>query len=651
MADARSDEKRAEISVTNIGGIEQMALEIEPGVTALVGENATNRTSLVQAIAAGLGTDEYSLKSDSQTGEVTLSVGEQTYKRKFNRENGSIKTVGSPYLDDPTLAELYAVLLRSNGIRQAVRDGRPLRDLLLEPLDTAGIERQITEVVDQRREVDAELDRLDRAAEQLTELRAERERKEQNLDELQAALAEKRDTLAEADAEGAANNEQGEFDEKMAALSDARSERERARTTLENERQRLESLRESYETVTEQRRELSAPDEPEIPRLKERLNQLRDRKQQLDTTISELRQVIRFNNERLSESQSLLTDALGDVDDTSVVDELDPNAATTTCWTCGSTVEPSRIEATVDKLRNIERQNVSDRKEIEQDITDVREKLDDLTTRREECESLDSKIDEFENRIRETEQTVEEFENRVEELDERIETLEKTVASLREPQQDEFLRLQQKVSELEVKTERAEESLEETIAEIEKLESEVSDREHLEQRRERLSEQLTDLRTKVERIESDAVDQFNTHMAALLERLGYDNIDRIWMERRDTDTAEGSNTVSTAEFNLHVARENDSGEVYEDTLTHLSESEREIVGLVVALAGYLVHDVHETVPFMLLDSVEMVDGGRLVDLVTYLEDYVPFLVVVLLPDHAVAFEKQASGESFRAVHV
>jgi len=76
--------------------------------------------------------------------------------------------------------------------------------------------------------------------------------------------------------------------------------------------------------------------------------------------------------------------------------------------------------------------------------------------------------------------------------------------------------------------------------------------------------------------------------------------------------------------------------VYEDTVSHLSESEREVTGLVFALAGYLVHDVYEAVPFMLLDSLEAIDAERIAALVEYFADYVPYLVVALLPEDAQA---------------
>jgi hypothetical protein len=54
---------------------------------------------------------------------------------------------------------------------------------------------------------------------------------------------------------------------------------------------------------------------------------------------------------------------------------------------------------------------------------------------------------------------------------------------------------------------------------------------------------------------------------------------------------------------------------------------------------------------MLLDSIEMIDGDRLVDLVSYLERFVPYLVVVLLPDHARAFDSHPPSTDYQAVEV
>lgn len=59
-----------------------------------------------------------------------------------------------------------------------------------------------------------------------------------------------------------------------------------------------------------------------------------------------------------------------------------------------------------------------------------------------------------------------------------------------------------------------------------------------------------------------------------------------------------------------------------------------VIGLVVWFAGYLVHDVDEAVPFMLLESLEAIDAGRIRELVPYFESHVEFLLVALLEEDA-----------------
>jgi len=107
----------------------------------------------------------------------------------------------------------------------------------------------------------------------------------------------------------------------------------------------------------------------------------------------------------------------------------------------------------------------------------------------------------------------------------------------------------------------------------------------------------------------------------------------VWIERKISDM---SSCMEIGEFELHVIRESDGG-VYEDIVDTLSESEREAIGLIVALAGFLVHDVDKSVPFILLDSVESVDSERLVRLVEYFAEHTVFLNVALLPEDASTF--------------
>jgi hypothetical protein len=125
-------------------------------------------------------------------------------------------------------------------------------------------------------------------------------------------------------------------------------------------------------------------------------------------------------------------------------------------------------------------------------------------------------------------------------------------------------------------------------------------------------------------------------MDTILGLLHYDNIDRIWIERVEREVREGRRKVTRNAFELHVVRSTASGTVYEDTVSNLSESEREVTGLVFALAGYLAHEVHESVPFILLDSLEAIDSERIATLVDYFAEFADYLLVALLPEDASA---------------
>jgi len=179
------------------------------------------------------------------------------------------------------------------------------------------------------------------------------------------------------------------------------------------------------------------------------------------------------------------------------------------------------------------------------------------------------------------------------------------------------------------------ERVEEDIAIIEER---LDEEPELETRRDDIKDEIGSLRTRIERTEQQAIEELNDHMDTVLDRLEYDNLARIWLERTERQVREGRRTVTKSTFDLHVVRQTDSGTTYEDTIDHLSESEREVTGLIFALAGYLAHEVYETVPFMLLDSLEAIDSQRIAALVDCFREYNEFLVVALLPEDGAAID-------------
>jgi seryl-tRNA synthetase len=193
-------------------------------------------------------------------------------------------------------------------------------------------------------------------------------------------------------------------------------------------------------------------------------------------------------------------------------------------------------------------------------------------------------------------------------------------------------------SELEIEIEQLETDREERADELEQVESRIAEADQLEAQRDELQAEIEQLRTRIEDLEREAVDQFNEHMDTVLQVLEYENVDRIWLERTERESREGRQTVTKRHFEPHLVRSTDDGAVYEDTVDHLSESEREVTGLVFGLAGYLTHELHEKLPFMLLDSVEAIDSQRIAELVAYFGDYPEYLVGALLEEDAAALD-------------
>jgi DNA repair exonuclease SbcCD ATPase subunit len=630
------------IHVENVGGIDRTDIEASAGVTTLTGRNATNRTSLLRAVMAALGSDSVSLKGDADEGHVELTIGDSTYTRTLTRENGTVATGGEPYLDDATVADLFAFLLESNEARRAVARGENLRDLIMRPIDTDVIRAEISELEDERQQLDDELDELDALEGDLPDLEAERKRLDSRIADKRDELESKEDELDEAD------RDVDETREEKAALEDTLDELRRTRSDLEDVRYRIDTHEESIEALHDERTDLEAdhddlPDAPagERSELDGEIERLRERESGLESELSELQSIVQFNEDMLDGDDGGRLDSLTETPeagtDGSVTDQLVADE-TVTCWTCGSDVETDQIEATLDRLRDLRQETLGD-------VNTVREELDDLVAERnaldekqQQRDRLERRLDKIEGELDDHEATLEDLADERDALTDEIEQLESEVEQLENEDYTELLDLHREANQLEFELGRLESDREEVVGKIADIEERLDERSQLEDQRAAIQSDLEDRRTRIERIETEAVEEFNDHMETVLDLLDYENIERIWIERTEQTVREGRRKVDKSVFELHVVRTTQSGTAYEDTIDHLSESEREVTGLVFALAGYLVHDLHETVPVMLLDSLEAVDSDRIATLVDYFAEYPDYLVVALLPDDATALD-------------
>jgi peptidoglycan hydrolase CwlO-like protein len=630
-------ESEGSLSVRNIGGINETELTFEPGVTILSGRNATNRTSLLQSIMAALGSENVSIKADADEAHVELTLDGETYTRTLQRRNGTIQTSGDPYLEDPTTADLFAFLLESNEARRAVVTDADLRDIIMRPVDTDEIQTEIDQLLEERRQISDEFDELDSLKDRLpsleqkrTQLRNQIEEKTAELESLEADIE---DHNADVDQ---SRDEKAELEETLEELGTKRSKLESVRYELKTEENSLESLQTEKQTVADDYDDLPETPAGDLSEIEAQIDQLRAKKQTLESDVNELQSVIKFNQEMLEDAGTGVIDSLeNDTENRGITDELLPDE-TVTCWTCGSDVAAEQIETTVEKLQELSKESVSEINDIDAELGELKEQRRERQDQQRRRERLERRQRELETEVEDTKSRIQTLTERRDELREDVKTVEEEVESLDDESNEELLELHKEANQVEYDLGSLENDVERVEDNISSIEARLDDEATLKSRRQEVNAEIERLRTKIERIEQQAIEGFNEHMDTVLEMLGYQNIARIWLERTEQEVREGRRKVTKSVFDLHIIRQTESGTNYEDSITNLSESEREVTGLIFALAGYLAHEVYETAPFMLIDSLEAIDSDRISRIVDYFAGYSDFLVVALLTEDAQA---------------
>jgi DNA repair exonuclease SbcCD ATPase subunit len=636
MESQQTNFPRGEVRVENVGGIRETAVEFSPGISILVGRNATNRTSFLQAVMAVLGSENVAIKGDADEATVELTLGDDTYTQQLHRRSGSVVTDGDPYLDEPTLAELFAFLLESNEARRAVATSDDLRELIMRPIDTEAIQDDIDRLVDERDRLEHELADIDDVKGKLPGLEAERTELQSNIDEKKAQLEAKEAELEEKDADvEETRSEKAELEDKLDDLRSKRAELDDVRYDLETERESLEALKQERRDLQTELDDLPEAPVGEIDDVEEEIRRRREHKQALESAVTEIQSVIGFNEDMLDEGESnafrdLFEDGSGDLTEQLLPDDE------VTCWTCGSDVEPSQIESTLDKLRQLSQSKLGEVADLESQISDLTDRKRELRESQRERDRIERRLHEIDDEIDRGERAVERLQDQRDSLTQDIETIEAEVEELEDEEYSAVLDLHREANQLEYELGKLETDLERVESNIDEIETRIAQRDDVEAQLDEVKAEIAECRTKIDRIEANAVEEFNEHMDTVLEMLDYANLDRIWIERVEREVREGRRKVSKSVFELHVIRKSETGAAYEDTVDHLSESEREVTGLVFGLAGYLAHEVYEDVPFMLLDSLEAIDSNRIATLVDYFSEYTGYLLAALLPEDAAA---------------
>jgi peptidoglycan hydrolase CwlO-like protein len=608
MTTQSSETQSTRIHVENIGGINVSTVSLEPGVNVLVGRNVTNRTSFLRAITAVFSSEHVPLKTNADHGRVELELDGETHVRTLQRRNGDVVTDGTPYSDDPEAASLFAFLLQSNEERQAVTPGADLRDLIMRPVNTEAIRSEIASLEAEKSEINDELERLDALASDLSDLEAERQTLQNRIAEKKESLERVEREIEAIDVEAETEDARNRLEECLAELHDQHASLEEVRYQMGDARQHIGALRKEREEC-ESRLEELVPDDAD--NLDDAIENCRDRTTSIKTVMNELETAISLTESVVERDAADVVEVVRKPRD----DTDDQDTDDTVCWACGNEAPRADVEQSLDGLRTLHREKLSEQGDSLIELSNLKEHRAERDVLRDRLEAIE------EERV--------EREEELTDLREWRRALNGEVANLRSEIDDlpvrnleDLVDRYKEADELGFEIERLQDDLTDVSERIADIEKQLEERDAVEARRNMVRENLTEVRNRIDRVETEAVDQFNTHVAAVLERLEYDTLERVWLERSLSDD-------DTSTFTLKILRSTGDVMTHYDRIEHLSESEREVIGVVFALTGYIVHDVCETAPFVLLDSIEAIDSDRIASLVEYLAEYTRYLVVAL----------------------
>lgn len=622
-----SEETDGYVKVQNVGGIDSAEVALGSGITVLAGENATNRTSMITAINAVLGGSR-ALPNVSKGGEghIEAQLGSGTYSRKVSSTGQGVAYSGDPVSPSVEVVDAYATLDSRNPIRRVIEQGdvdaEELRDLLMLPVDDEELRREIGELRRQRDELEKQLENIERKKEKLPELESQKQELREELDEVEGKLESKQEEIEQLEV-GVDTAEEAET--LLAELEDAEQELDKKNERLSDASETLQTAREELENLRDRRAEIESSLDSGDKTNKARMEELENKRNRLDGIVDLLTQAER-SVRQFSGSERIpneLSDTSGDV-----LAGLTEGEEDMECWACGSIVSQSAFDEQAARLSELASEYRDRMRGIEDEIDEIREKQN-------EQERMKENLQEIETRIRERERTVEQYEDRVAQLEKEVSERQERVNELREQvEETEELRghpivdLHDEARELSRTQGRLEREFDDLTDQIATIEQTVEQEEELREKREELSDEIEALNARVHQLEEAVVERLQDHLDQLVDLLDYEEIERVRVDLRRYD--ENGNEVG-----LTVVRDSD-GAAIEDSyrLESLSESERSLVGICVALAAYQTHDIAEEVPMVLLDSVEEFDGERVQQLVEYIADEVPRIVVSLLPGDA-----------------
>lgn len=607
-----------EIEIENIGGISELTYSFDEEILLVTGPNATNKTSLLEAIAFALGHSDVSIKSDADHARVKLTIGDRTVERFAERTAHGVRTSGESFLDqeiDTSIVENFACLLELNPLRQAVRRNGDFESILKEPVDINALEREQQQKIEHKRSLNKRLEELEGVDTQLEACHSTLEDSRNRAEKLETKLEELREEYSGINED---DDELDELREKRASITSKRERYVTQRRELEEAIERLESRKENLTADLEDaKKKAKANDATE---LKQERADLRAELEEFEDRLDILRSVYTANREMLeTEYTSVLGKESGLMEDT------------VTCWACGSSTQTEAFEETLEELQSLIERDQKRKREYEPRLSELSDQIQELQAAESRLQSFRTSIQEIDRKLENRRESLETKREQCQAVDEEIESYTERIQQAVDEKSSTASELSQEIEDTRLELHKVEDTIENVEETRERLEEQIEERDSIKEEIETVSEEIATLTERIDGLEEQLQTSFNASMDNLIEVLEFDGIERIWL---------------TGNFELVIAREI-GGKTRRDSVENLSESEREMVGLVLALSGYLTYDVADKVSVLVLDTLGAFDAMRTERLLEFFADKVDILVSSTLPEVSVDLPHDTMAQEVR----
>jgi len=615
------DFENTKVVVENIGGLKHIEADIIPGLNVIEQPNASGKTSFLRAFSllltpSGNNKDlEYILRSMSTEGFISVTDHNGNQIKKTISRNKNTITVAGDDLVTPEISLLvkrFAICGHDNEILSAVRLGQNLKSLI--GTDNNIIERLKAEIRYKESNLTALTEDLNKDANAphqkiSTEKKRDALLKElSQLEEKYAALKKQHDSMASVGKETATKEK---LNAKSTELQQIEFKINDSKKMIKNKNELIEKLSKEIQSLRRSIEQLGEVDNREIDKIKKEMQNIDYKIQKtisqqstLDMTIQATKNVVR----ELEESPQTNT----------ILDSLSDDSHVS-CPVCGQDAGIRIIKKHIDELMEKRAKTQTTISKLESDKAVLSKKQDiliqkgsEITTAISVIKSKEATINNENGNISLISQAIEKLEDSKEKLNAEIKELSKSIND--------------KVVNITIEIAKIKESIGQKKTAIENFNNEIKSYDAvirgIDNKRLSVAEMKKDVEnTKAElhKIELRIQEQFNQIIPEVYSILGFSsNISRISLEQN---------------YDLMVSRKTDKDSIYRDmdSIKTLSKSELEVIGLAVMISGYIVNNLKEYFPYILLDELTFLDNKRLKALMDYMEKIAVSIILTKLP--------------------